>query len=124
MIRTLKAARSSYVVWGVMILPVLILSAAATVRSPAMWVPVGICVAFAAVIFVWLARFALEIDAKQIKYSSLLGGTKVVAFDELAAAELRIGYSRWSEPPTAPMIRLVLFRRGEPNQPAIAVNLK
>ncbi|MBI5365216.1 MAG: hypothetical protein HZA53_18705 [Planctomycetes bacterium] len=120
----LKASVGTHIVLAVFcMLPFIFALAPQLLDRPPMpeLLVIGVVVAFVGL--VWVRSFRIELTARELRYRSLFGGSRSIAFDAIANARIQVG-ARGAEDRWKPHYRLVITPRDGTSARPIVVNLK
>lgn len=113
---------SFWAVEGLVAVP-LVLCALAAWRVPAMWLPVLSLLVVGALLGAWLCAFRIEVRDGVLTYRSLLGGQRRVPLDEIGAAVVEFGCTRYADL-FRPTFRLVIRPKPAAGWAPFDINLK
>jgi hypothetical protein len=118
-----RPARVTYVIFGALsALPFVIALAPRAFGGPVLREPlaIGVLVAFASL--VWVRMFRIELTERELRYRSLFGGARRLAYVAIERARIEVGLQRGRDA-LRPHYRLVVVPRDRAVKP-IVVNLK
>ena len=111
-----RAAASTYVVFGLMFVPLCCFSILVFRQSSS----TILCSSVLLLIFVWIRTYRIVVDGAELSYTSLFGGRQSVQLEEIASARTEIGI----RDALGPMYRLVLELSGHAEKSQIVINMK
>jgi hypothetical protein len=80
---SLRVAPSTYGIAAAIFGVPLLISLAAAVRQPAMWVPVTVCGAAILVCWLWLSKYSVELNTEGVRCEELLRTVVTIKFSEI-----------------------------------------
>lgn len=99
------------------------LTVLAAFKNPSMWGAFGVSMAVSIFLGTWVKRFRVEVDAENLKYSSLFGGRRIVPIHQIQSAKLEVGGSKFAER-FLPLVRLKIRTRPESGIRDFSINVK
>ena len=95
----------------------------AAFKSRSMLTALGISLGLSLFAALWVMTFRVEIDGKRLSYVSLFSGTRVVTFDQIQSAVIKVGGSSFREK-FLPLIRLEITVEPDSGLRNFSINLK
>lgn len=120
---SLRAAPSAYGIAAAIFGVPLLITLAAAVRQPVMWVPVMMCGAAILVCWLWLRKYLVELNGEGVRCEELLRPTVTIRFSEIDRVSVE-GRPMSREDKTRPAARLVIQPTLASAKPALVIRMK
>ncbi len=122
---SMRADTATYIVFGLMIGVLLILSVLAFIKDASFWKLIAILLFIMAFCFLWISSYRIDLSDKELSYKVFLRRAKVILLSNIDKARIEMGDDKYTDRfKFKPTCRIVIVSRKNVSQKDILINMK